>query len=67
MSEEQKKTRLFVDVEEFQKMILHFIGSDHYKQILSCVDDTKNAGFMAGLSIAAALITSECDYYVVKE
>lgn len=67
MNEEQKKTRLFVDVEEFQKMILHFIGSDHYKQILSCVDDTKNAGFMAGLSIAAALITSECDYCVVKE
>lgn len=67
MSNTQQKTRLFVDVEEFQKMILHFIGSDHYKQILACIDDTKNAGFMAGLSIAAALISSECDKYVVKE
>lgn len=67
MSEEQKKTRLFVDIEEFQKMILHFIGSDHYNQILSCVDDTKSAGFMAGLSIAAALISTECDKYITKE
>lgn len=67
MSDTEKKTRLFVDVEEYQKMILHFIGSDHYKQILACVDDTKSAGFMAGLSIAAALITSECDTFVVRE
>lgn len=64
---EEKKTRLFVDVEEFQKMILHFIGSDHYNQILDCIDDTKRAGFAAGLCIAAALISSECDKYIVKE
>lgn len=67
MSKGQKKTRWFVDVEECQKMILHFIGSDHYNQILSCIDDTKNAGFMAGLSVAAALISTECDKYVTEE
>lgn len=67
MSDTEKKTRLFVDVEEYQKMILHFIGSDHYNQILACVDDTKSAGFMAGLSIAAALISSECDMFVIRE
>ena len=60
------KKRLFVDIEEYQKMIISFIGSDHYKRILESVDDTKNAGFMAGLSIAAALISSECDKYIFE-
>lgn len=59
----QKK--IMIDIEEFQKMIFHFIGTDEYKQLLNATNDGKENAFIHGLALSAILMATRCRYYTV--
>lgn len=60
----QRKT--LIDIEEYQKMILQFIGTEDYKRLLDATYDSKECGFIHGLALSAILMTTRCRYYVVS-
>jgi hypothetical protein len=57
--------KLLIEVQELQTRILDYVGSESYYSVLQSLEDTKVAGFMMGLSIAAILASSECSTYML--
>ena len=58
---------VFIDVEQAGKAVLNFVTSDKCKEIMACQSPSPKANFLAGVSIAYAVIMSECDKYVYSE
>ena len=58
------KQLVMIDIEQAGKTILNFIGTDDYNRIADSVGKTESKGFMMGLSIAYALLTTRCDRYL---
>lgn len=58
---------MLVDINEACHTIIKFIGTDEYKNILNSINDTKDAGFMTGLSMAMSIVMSKCNIYAFKE
>ena len=59
------ETKVYIDPLELQSAVLQFIGSDYYAKMLSNIQDTKESGFLVGLT-TGAMLTSWCTpYYAV--
>ena len=58
---------MLVDINTACHTIIKFIGTEEYKNILNAIQDTKEAGFMTGLSIAMSIVMSKCNIYAFKE
>ncbi len=55
--------KVCIDIEEYSKMILSFIGSEEYKRLLEVTNDTKESGFIHGLAISGILMQVKCNKY----
>lgn len=62
----ETKQRPLVDINEASSVIMDFIGSEKYNIIVGSIENNARAGFNAGLSIAMALIMSECNITTVE-
>ena len=51
---------MLADMDDAFDIILKFIASPEYESILNNIEDNKNAGFIAGLSLGSSLIMSRC-------
>jgi len=54
------KVHMLIDANEAASVIIKFIGSDRYNEIVNAIEDTAQAGFSTGLSFALCLMMSEC-------
>lgn len=54
------KIMMLADMDDAFDIILKFIASPEYESILNNIEDNKNAGFIAGLSLGPSLIMSRC-------
>ena len=55
---------ILVDMNEASAVIINFIGSKRFDEVVQCIDDTAKAGFMAGLSFAMCLAMADCKTYL---
>ena len=54
------KVYMLIDANEASSVIIKFIGSDRYNEIVDAIEDTAKAGFTTGLSFALCLMMAEC-------
>ena len=54
------KVHMLIDANEAASVIIQFIGSDRYNEIVYAIEDTAKAGFTTGLSFALCLMMAEC-------
>lgn len=54
------KVHMLIDANEASSVIIKFIGSDRYNEIINAIEDTAQAGFTTGLSFALCLMMAEC-------
>ena len=54
------KVHMLIDANEASSVIIKFIGSDRYNEIVNAIEDTAQAGFITGLSFALCLMMAEC-------
>lgn len=54
------KVHMLIDANEAASVIIKFIGSDRYNEIVDAIEDTAIAGFTTGLSFALCLMMDEC-------
>ena len=57
----------FVDLNEASKVVIKFIGTEKYKEVISALEDNAQAGFTAGLSFALCLMMAECHVRFYQE
>lgn len=55
---------MLADMNEASKVVMNFIGTDRFNEIVSSIDDNVKAGFTTGLSFAVCLIMGECKTYL---
>lgn len=67
----KNEIKRFINVEEFQRKILDFIGSKKYKEMVSCTvfaDDPRCINAIThGLSLAAMLASTDCTTYFCEK
>lgn len=51
--------RMLIDVQEASVIIMNFIGTEKFNNVIGSLEDNARAGFTAGLSFALCLIMSE--------
>ena len=64
------KTHIFLDINEASGVVMKFIGSEKFDEVVKCIDDNAKSGFIAGLSFALCLAMAECktyQYYVDED
>lgn len=54
------KVHMLIDANEASSVIIKFIGSDRYNEIIDAIENTAQAGFTTGLSFALCLMMAEC-------
>ena len=54
-------------IEEATSLMLNFIGSEQYNRILDTIIDTKQSGFMTGMSVMLSLIQINCTKYSIHK
>ena len=50
---------ILVDMNEASAVIMNFIGSERFNEVVQSIDNNAKAGFMAGLSFALCLAMAE--------
>ena len=55
-----RKVHMLIDANEASSVIIKFIGSDRYNEIIDAIENTAQAGFTTGLSFALCLMMAEC-------
>ena len=60
---------ILVDMNEASAVIMKFIGSEKFNEVVQCIADNAKSGFMAGLSFALCLAMADCKTYLyhIKE
>jgi hypothetical protein len=61
---------ILIDINEASTVVMNFIGTEKYHDILSAIEDNAAAGFSAGLSFALCLAMAYCKtflYHVEEE
>lgn len=48
------------------KVVLYFITSGKYQEVVEHIDDSKGAAFVVGMTYALGLMSKECSKYFVK-
>ena len=51
---------MLIDANEASSVIIKFIGSDRYNEIIDAIENTAQAGITTGLSFALCLMMAEC-------
>lgn len=62
-----KSFGLLFSMEEATDLMLNFIGSEQYNRILDSITDTKQSGFMTGMSVMLSLVQIHCTKYSIYE
>jgi len=57
-------THILVDIKEASSVVMNFIGTDKYNEVISAIENNAKAGFTAGLSFALSLIMAECKQHI---
>lgn len=60
---EQNQHPMLVDLQEMSRMVIKFIGTERFDEIVSSLQDDAQSGFAAGLSFAICLAMAECNVY----
>lgn len=55
---------VLVDINEASAIVLKFIGTDRYYDVVSSLENNAKAGFNAGLSFAICLAMAECKTFL---
>ena len=55
---------ILVDMNEASAVVMNFIGSERFNDIVQSIDNNARAGFMAGLSFALCLAMAESKTYL---
>lgn len=55
---------ILVDMKEATSVIMKFIGTDKFDEVVSAVENNAKTGFTAGLSFALCLIMAEAKTYL---
>jgi hypothetical protein len=55
---------IFVDMKEASAIVINFIGSERFNEVVQSIDNNARAGFMAGLSFALCLAMAESKTYL---
>ena len=58
-----KQPHILVDMNEASSVVMKFIGTDKFDEVVSAVENNAKAGFTAGLSFALCLIMAEAKTY----
>lgn len=48
------------------KVVLDFITSGKYLDVIKSIDDSKGAAFIVGMTYALALMSTECNKYIAR-
>ena len=62
-----EKEHIFVDINEASKVVMKFIGTDKFYQVVDALENNAQSGFTAGLSFALCLILAECPNIIYRE
>ena len=55
---------ILADMNEASSVVMKFIGTDKFDEVVSAVENNAKAGFTAGLSFALCLIMAEAKTYL---
>lgn len=55
---------ILADMNEASSVVMKFIGTDRFDEVVSAVENNAKAGFAAGLSFALCLIMAEARTYL---
>ena len=55
---------ILVDMNEASAVVMNFIGSERFNEVIQSIDDNARAGFMTGLSFALCLAMAECKTFL---
>ena len=55
---------ILVDMNEASTVIMKFIGSEKFNEVVQSIDNNAKSGFMAGLSFALCLAMAESKTYL---
>lgn len=57
---------ILADMNEASSVVMNFIGTDKFNEVVSAVENNAKAGFTAGLSFALCLIMAEAKTYLYR-
>lgn len=55
---------VLIDANEMASVVMKFIGTEKFDEIVSAIDNNAKAGFMVGLSFALSLGMAECKTFL---
>ena len=55
---------ILVDMNEATQVVMKFIGTEKFNEVVSSIDNNAKAGFMTGLSFALCLAMAECKTFL---
>lgn len=55
---------ILADMNEASSVVIKFIGTDRFNDVVSAIENNAKAGFTAGLSFALCLIMAEAKTYL---
>lgn len=55
---------ILVDVNEAASVVMNFIGTEKFNEVVSSIEDNAKAGFITGLSFALSLSMAECKTFL---
>lgn len=55
---------ILADMNEAASIVMKFIGTDKFNEVVSAVENNAKSGFIAGLSFALCLIMAETKTYL---
>lgn len=57
---------ILVDLNEAAQVLMDFIGSERFNNMISSIENNAKAGFTAGLSFALCLEMGECKTFLYR-
>ncbi len=57
---------ILADMKEASSVVMKFIGTDKFDEVVSAIEDNAKAGFTTGLSFALCLIMAEAETYLYQ-
>ena len=55
---------ILIDLNEASDVVIKFIGTDKFNEIVSSLEDNAKAGFIAGMSFALCLANVNCKKFL---
>ena len=57
---------ILIDLNEASKVIIDFIGSEKFDEVVSSIENNAKAGFIAGMSFALCLANANCTTFLCR-